>query len=213
MEPKKLIVFDLDGTLTPESTWMRFSELLGISKQEDMTLFESYANGVITYDEWTSKLVGLYRIGGNPVRREDVERLACSVPFRDGATDIVSRFRAHGFAVLILSGSLDEIVRHAALRLGADAWLACSRCVFDAAGVLRDIESSGDEGPAKFKLLSAFCEENGFALDSAVCVGDSENDADIFRHAIGVQLGDAHELQHVSRARIGVLNELAGLLP
>ena len=212
MKIRKLVVFDLDGTLTPRSTWADFNALLGITPQEDMMLFESYANGIITYDEWISKLVDLYKQGGSPVSEAAIEKLACEIPFREGAAELVASLKEKGYDILLLSGSVDAITKHIALRLGIDAWRACSVLEFDATRMLKDIRSIGDEGPAKLALLSAYCAEHGYAMDEVTSIGDGRNDLEIFQHTAGIMLGNSHHLQQAAWKQADTLAAIDELL-
>jgi phosphoserine phosphatase len=45
---KKLVVFDLDGTLIEGNTWLSFNLALGLSHQEDAGLFLQYQAGTIS---------------------------------------------------------------------------------------------------------------------------------------------------------------------
>jgi phosphoserine phosphatase len=61
--PKKLICFDLDGTLT-ENTWELFNARLGISLEGDVRLFKEYVKGTLPYKEWILQLVRMYKENG-----------------------------------------------------------------------------------------------------------------------------------------------------
>ena len=58
---KKIIFFDLDGTLSPTNSWYLFNLAFGMSETEDNTMFDWYKRGIISYDQWDDLIVKIIR--------------------------------------------------------------------------------------------------------------------------------------------------------
>jgi phosphoserine phosphatase len=57
----KLIIFDIDNTLTIDNSWERLNYTAGITEAEDEKLYTDYYNGGITYEAWIAELHRLYK--------------------------------------------------------------------------------------------------------------------------------------------------------
>ena len=75
----KLVVFDVDGTLTEHSSiWWRIHELFGTTEKGKL-YYDQFFAGDITYDQWADLDAGLWK--GKPVSKVLVDvRSAKLVP-------------------------------------------------------------------------------------------------------------------------------------
>ena len=209
--PKKLLCFDLDGTLTPHSTWEAFNTRLGISKEDDQRLFGLYKEGNLDYKDWTKELVRLYK--EHPlVTKEDITEVASSVALHTDVSEVINSAKAKGYHVVILSGAIDVMVQPIAQKLGVEDWFAANKAVFNENNELIDIEDSGHERDAKVFLLKDFCAKNNYELSNVIAVGDGGNDAEIFKVIKGILVGNNKELAPLAWKQINNLSELEVLL-
>lgn len=208
---QKVIFFDLDGTLTPGSTWLDLNLKLGITAEEDRALFDQYKNGTITYQEWTSKGVELHK-DHQPVTKGELIEFFKTISLRDGAQELVNAAKEKGYHTTILSGSVDVIVSTIAERLGLHGWLSCAKAVFDDQEVLTDIVSEGDEAPAKLKLAERYVAEHGFDLKDSISIEDGGNGVELFKHAKGVLVGNNKDLAPLAWKQVENLSEINELL-
>lgn len=204
---QKLICFDLDGTLSPHSSWELLNAKLGITPEQDQELFDQYKAGTLTYEEWTPALVRIYK-ENNPVKRDELRALAESVVLREEARQCIVDAKSKGYDVLLMSGSVDVIVEGLAKRLGIPEWLACSKGEFNENEELIDILSMGDEGPAKLKLLQEYCDQKQIAMNDVITVGDGGNEREIFQVTKGILLGDNKELIPFAWKQVENLSEV-----
>ena len=104
--PKKLLCFDLDGTLTPFSTWEAFNARLGISPEDDMRLFNLYKEGNLDYKDWIVELLKLYKENG-VVTKKDIDGVADDIVARPDAQQAIDDAKAKGYQVIIISSVLN----------------------------------------------------------------------------------------------------------
>ena len=210
---KPLICFDLDGTLTKESTWKLLNLRLGITQEQDSQLFHQYlAGGVLNYKEWLNQLVALHKSAGKSVPKGEIVALAREMELADYACEIVKEVKDKGYEVLLLSGGVDTIVETAAERLGFTNWRACSKIIYNEQGVFENIETMGDERDAKLSLLEEFCHDKGYTLSQTICIGDGGNELSIFKETKGILVGNNTELRDVAWKQVATLNEITELI-
>jgi phosphoserine phosphatase len=208
---KKLIFIDLDGTLTPHSTWYELNMKLGIAPEEDQVLFERYLKGDLSYNAWIVELVRLHK-EHDPVQQSEIVTLAEAINLQPDAESFISELKEKGYRTVLISGSVDTIVETIATKLGFDAWLACTEAVYDTRGVFSDFVSSGDEGPAKVALARSYCTSNNLDLSQAVVVGDGGNEIDLFKIAKGILVGNSEKLKPLAWKQVQSLSEIPALL-
>jgi HAD superfamily phosphoserine phosphatase-like hydrolase len=208
---KKLIFIDLDGTLTPHSTWYELNMKLGITPEEDQALFGRYLKDDLPYNAWTAELVRLHK-EHDPVQQAEIVAFAETINLRPDAESFISELKEKGYHTVLISGSIDTIVETIARKLGFDAWLACTKAVYDAQGVFSDFISSGDEGPAKVDLSQNYCVTNNFDLSQAFVVGDGGNELDLFKLAKGILIGNNEKLKPLAWKQVESLSEIPALL-
>jgi len=208
---KKLICFDLDGTLTQHSSWEAFNDLLGIMPEDDQRLFGLYKEGNLDYKDWIIELMRLYK-ENNAVTKHDIELMAENIALRPEAQAAVDAAKAKGYHVIMLSGSIDVVARNVAERLAIAEWFTPNKAVFNEHDELIDIEQMGHERDAKILLLQEFCLKNDYELSEVIAVGDGGNDMGIFKVAKGVLLGKNKELASLAWKQIQNLSELEALL-
>lgn len=205
---KKALILDLDGTVTPHSTWVALNTAFGITPEQDETLFEQYRQGLLPYLEWTKQLVEIYRSNNSPLTKKQLIQLADDIELHKDAKDFVQAAKDKNYKVILVSGSVDVIVERIAERLNSDDWLSCSKVVFEE-DVLIDLVSMGDEGPAKIKLI----QEAGIELsEDTISVGDGGNEKELFEIIKGILIGNNQTLLPLAWKRVDSLTEAADLL-
>jgi phosphoserine phosphatase len=208
---QKTIFFDLDDTLTPQSTWLELNMKLDITAEEDQALFDRYLKDELAYKDWTKELVAIHKSHGSITLPEIIE-LAENINLRPDAVATVLALREKGYRVILLSGSVDTIVGTIAMGLGIEDWFACSTLVFDDNNVLIDIESIGDEADAKLKLAHDYIDAKNIDLEDCYAVGDGGNDIELFKVMKGIAFGDHKVLNEVAWKQVQNLSEVVALI-
>ena len=57
----KAVVFDIDGTLTPQVSWTAFTKDIGGSVVEHLAIYEDTLNGKLGLDDSKRKLLEMWR--------------------------------------------------------------------------------------------------------------------------------------------------------
>ena len=112
----KLVVFDVDGTLTSHaSIWWRLHEHFN-TEEEGRVFYDQYFSGEISYNEWADLDAGLWK--GQSL--DEVMKVVDATELVPGAIETVANLKEHGIHVAILSGGLDIMAENVARRLGIE---------------------------------------------------------------------------------------------
>jgi phosphoserine phosphatase len=205
---KKLVCFDLDGTLTAQSTWELFNDCLGIREEDDQRLFGLYKEGNLDYAEWIAELVRLYNQNNKPVTKNAILAVADAIVLCPHAEEIVSDAKAKGYRIILIAGSIDIMAATLAKKVGIEEWYTTNKAVFNDNNELVGIAETGHERDAKLSLLQEYCLKNDYKLSEVIAVGDGGNDMEIFKAAKGVLIGNNKELTLLAWQHITDLLEL-----
>jgi len=177
---KKLVVFDMDGTLITGNTWEDFNAALGVTDEQDLSLYKAFQNNVITYKEWLDELQALYKLETNKHSKSQVLEYLTQYELVTGTVEAVQELNKAGHDTLLLTGSFQMTANAVAFELGINEALATTRCRFDDEGYLSHLESAGNERQAKVTILMTYCDEHDIDLADCVVVGDGGNMLGLF---------------------------------
>lgn len=208
---QKVIFFDLDGTLTPESSWYLLNMRLGITPAEDKELFDKYLKESIQYNDWIKELFRIHKSRGS-ITRDELVSFIETIELRPDALSTISQLQQKGFTIVLVSGSVDLVVDIMAKRLGIREWLACSRLVFDEQEILSEIISTGDEADSKYGLAMKYLSEHSLTTDDAIAVGDGGNEWELFKAMKGILLGSNEKLRPLAWKQVDTLSEIVNLI-
>ena len=180
MSNKKLVVFDMDGTLITGNTWEDFNTALGVTKEQDWDLYSAFSKDEITYDEWLEALKSLYNLTKNKHSKENVLEYLTQYTLAPEAKAALDAIHAAGHQTLLLSGSFQMTADAVAFELGIHDAIATTKCVFDQEGFLTDLHSAGDEQHAKVRHLQEYCTQHNVELSNCTVIGDGPNDIPLF---------------------------------
>jgi phosphoserine phosphatase len=180
MSEIKLICFDLDRTLITNNSWYDFNLAMGVTPEEDQKLYDEYFQGKISYEVWTSELLRLFQ-RNKKTSRSEIIKILSKYNYADGAIEIVRLAASKGYKVALISGSVDILVDLVSKDLGIELAGATNTLVFDNEDNLMDIKCLGDDKYAKVAILDDFCRKLGIDITECVCVGDGDNDIELFK--------------------------------
>jgi phosphoserine phosphatase len=116
----RLVVFDLDGTLTPvDSLWRFLHEEFGTWSKGKVAA-QSYRQGRISYKEWAETDAKNWAGSSLSKINEALER----IPYRKGAREVFRVLRENNVRTAIISAGLSLLADKAAKELGADLTLS-----------------------------------------------------------------------------------------
>jgi phosphoserine phosphatase len=112
----RLVIFDLDGTLTPvDSLWRYLHEAFGTWDRGKIAALK-YRRGEISYKEWAETDAGNWAGASLSQVTNMLER----IPYREGAREVFDELRRRQVRTAILSAGLSILTDKAAKELGAD---------------------------------------------------------------------------------------------
>ena len=209
---QKVIFFDLDGTLTPDSTWFFLNQRLGITAEEDHALFQDYLENKTDYRGWMAALVSMYK-SKTLVTKDGLITFAQGIELRPESQSAINDAKSKGYTVAIISGALDIVVSTIAEKLGIDTWFAKTTAVFNESGEFVDMETTTEgERDGKLHLVEAYCVANGIDIKEVICVEDGGNGLELFKHAKGILLGGNAELKPFAWKQVENLSEIVSII-
>ena len=88
---KKIIAFDVDGTLTGIQSWTKLTEDLGASVSEHMTIYNKLRNNEISYLTAKEQLMQEWKNTGK-LNRDHLLKIFASWPIKKEALDRYNRY-------------------------------------------------------------------------------------------------------------------------
>ena len=182
-----LVVFDLDGTLTPQSSvWEHIHKALGTWDGRGETHLNDWLAGKIEYAEFAR--VDALEWKGTPVG--EIRRVVAEISVLPGAKEGVDFLKARGDTVAIVSSGLDVLAGRVADELGVEKHYA-NKLKIDKDGlvtgevkIMVPAERPGEHLPnGKGKILRDIQDATSIDLDETIAVGDSDSDIPMFLRA------------------------------
>ncbi len=180
MQKIKLICFDLDDTITEENSWYKLNLALGMTSIEDNFLYKKYHTGAISYEDWIAELLKFYKSKGQANLKNITDTIS-SYSYRTGVKEIIEYLKGKGYTIALISGSFNIMVDLVAKDLDIKLAGATNIFVFDTKDNLENIVSLGKDSVARLNILEDFCLKLGINIDECVCIGDGDNDIDLFK--------------------------------
>lgn len=210
LSDKKLVVFDMDGTLITNNTWFDFNLAMGVSAEEDEDLYQQYTAGTLTYADWVTALNTHY--ARYPRRgREVVEAtLTSSLHFREGAPELIAYLHKKGYQTAIITGSFTVTAHAAAAALGIMHALGNATCHYNNEQHFTHISVRGEERMVKVDMLGELCSQLSLTPHDCVAIGDGGNDLDLFA-ATGAGITFETSSERVKTAAVTTIAQLTDI--
>ncbi len=168
MKRLRLVVFDVDGTLTKVvSSWQFLHEKLG-TWNKGKQYSERFFQGAITYEDWARLDASLWR----GLKIERVRQIVGSIPYTYGARDVITTLRRNGFKVVLLSAGLSLVTERIEREIGVDDSLANELKVENGllTGEVKVNVSVDNKDTVLLRILKKF----NLGMDECAAVGDDE---------------------------------------
>ncbi len=180
MKEIKAVVFDIDGTVTPNAnSWLDMTRDLGASVEEHLILYQAFNKGRISYEDSKRELLKLWRDTGRATRSQ-MEGIFMSWPILPEAEELISFLRDKGLHVAFITGSMGMYAEIIAKKFSVLDYHATGELVFDDAGDLVDFQFPPDGKDHKFEQLLTFCDNKSIIPQNVIALGDGMNDLEIF---------------------------------
>ncbi len=173
----KLVVFDMDGTLTKEpNSWGLIHSKLGV-KDDAKKNAELFFSKAIDYARWAELDINLWIKKGVSYQKlkSIVEN---NVEPVDGAKETISALKSHNIRTLVISSGLTLICNYFKKVLNYDDYVA-NKLVFDDDLKLKGIEVR--VGFNKDIILQNYIKDHDIPLECVASIGDNINDIGLFK--------------------------------
>jgi len=195
---KKVIVFDLDGTLIEQEVIDELAKAAGVG-EEVKKITKMAMEGKINYLEALKARVRLLK--GLPV--SVLEKIKSSVIINPGVKELTLKLKELGFKIGIITGSFDFISNHIGKLIGAD-YVFCNKLIIDDGYLTGEVEGEITSPEAKLNAIKKIAKELGIGLESCVAIGDGANDLFMIEN-VGLGIGYKPKLIVKERAH-GLIN-------
>jgi len=212
---KKIICFDVNGTLIDQSSWEIFTSGEEKAEQELKDLFNNYYNNKISLKDFWEKMALVLKATGNANMEyicnhsEDINTL------KDGAEDLINYLKDKGYKIYLISCSIDIYLEKLTQKLKLDGFYAGTKFLFNEEGDLLSIESDCLKNKNfKEEKIREIAKENNAEIEEIVFVGDGKNDIGAFKMTKkGIAIdSNVEELRNIAWRNIKKLNEIKDIL-
>lgn len=167
----KLIIFDIDGTITRHiSSWRYIHEKLGLWQKRAFCYQEQFFAGKITYRKFC--LLDAAHWKGMP--EKEIRKIFESVRYSRNAASSIRKLKKAGFKLAAISTGLQFMPERIMRELKFD--YALSNRLLARNGKLTGGVKINIEHGAKDKILRTIFSRFGARPHQVICVGDSEGD-------------------------------------
>jgi phosphoserine phosphatase len=211
----KAVVFDIDGTLTRDISWNRFTIGLGGSVERHDEIYGMWKKGELTLTESNKLCLENWSKEGK-ANKKDIEDILKAIPIREDAKETVQYLEEKGYKICMITGSFDMYAEIVGQELGISEWYAISKLVWDSKDNLIDVETVTKDKERKVEFFNEFCKRNSLKPEECVAVGDSSNDILLFQitgNGVAVRTEfEAKELEAIAWKVVNNLIELKNIL-
>ena len=177
---KKVICFDIDGTLLEGNSWLVLTKSLNCSVEKHIELYEDTVSGRRPFEECERELVKLYRNSGKATK-ENIRHIYSSLTLRKESREVFDYLREKGFLIYLVSGSHKFFVESVARQLNPDGYYSNAELVFDKNDIVSKIDQHiYVQGEIKVEQAREIAKMNDISIKDIYFVGDGENDIDVF---------------------------------
>ena len=166
----RLVVFDLDGTLTPvDSLWRYLHNAFG-TWERGRVAAQRYRNGEISYTEWAEADARCW----TGISIDALSQVIGKIPYRNGVRQVFDQLKRNSIKTAIVSAGLSVLADKSARELEADFVEANDLEVNEGAltGGIRVKVSVSDKG----SVIREIAERALVRVEEVAVVGDRAND-------------------------------------
>jgi phosphoserine phosphatase len=204
--PKRLIVFDVDGTLIDAEMIDELAQAAGVGgKVSEIT--SRAMNGEIEFKEALKERVRLLKGLDASILESIVENLDVT----PGAEELITSLKALGYKVALISGGFIQFVERIKEKLGID-YVYANTLVIEDGKLTGELVEPIIDAERKAELMREIAEKENLLMEQIVAVGDGANDRFMLQNSgLGIALYPKEVLQKVAAGVITKEN-LAGIL-
>jgi phosphoserine phosphatase len=179
---KRIIVFDLDGTLIEQEIIEELAKAAGVGKEVKRITTLAMEGRMLFLDALKARV---QLLKGLPVNR--MERIKHTIKILPSVKDLVRQLKEIGFVVGIVTGSFDFFANYVGESIGAD-YIFSNRLIIRDGVLTGEVEGEMIGPEAKLQAIKKISDEKGVGLDACVAVGDGANDLFMIEN-VGLGIG------------------------
>jgi len=204
--PKRLIVFDVDGTLIDAEMIDELAKAAGVGgKVSEIT--SRAMNGEIEFKQALKERVNLLKGLPATVLDSIVENLDVT----PGAEELIIALKALGYKIALISGGFTQFVEKIKEKLSID-YVYANKLVIEDGKLTGEVVEPIIDAERKAELMSEIAEKENLLMEQVVAVGDGANDRFMLQNSgLGIALYPKDVLQKVASGVI-TKDNLAGIL-
>jgi phosphoserine phosphatase len=204
--PKRLIVFDVDGTLIDAEVIDELAGVAGVGeKVKEIT--SKAMNGEIEFKQALKERVKLLK--GLSV--EVLDSIAENLEVTPGAEELIIALKALGYKIALISGGFTQFVEKIKEKLGID-YVYANKLVIEDGQLSGKVVEPIIDAKRKAELMKEIAKKENLLMEQVVAVGDGANDRFMLQNSgLGIALYPKAVLQKVASGTITKEN-LAGIL-
>ncbi|KON30043.1 hypothetical protein AC477_05280 [miscellaneous Crenarchaeota group-1 archaeon SG8-32-1] len=204
--PKRLIVFDVDGTLIDAEMIDELAKAAGVGiKVSEIT--SRAMNGEIDFKQALTERVHLLKGLDIKILDSIVENLDVT----PGAEELIIALKALGYKIALISGGFIQFVEKIKQKLGID-YVYANKLVIKDGKLTGEVVEPIIDAERKADLMREIAEKENLLMEQVVAVGDGANDRFMLENSgLGIALYPKAVLQKVASGVI-TKDNLAGIL-
>ncbi|OGP91405.1 MAG: hypothetical protein A2156_12190 [Deltaproteobacteria bacterium RBG_16_48_10] len=178
----KLVIFDLDGTLTQErSIWEYIHKKLGKWYGFAENYQKQFLAGKISYNQFCELDARVWK----GMRVEDVREIAKAVPFHSGIDELIHYLKRKGLKLTLVSSGLSILSNWVHERYGFD--YSISNDLLHEDGILTGKVKIQVHYDQKAEWVKRILKQFGVTPERSIAIGDSVGDLGMFQ-AVGFSI-------------------------
>ena len=209
----KAIIFDIDGTLHADISWLKLTEGLGASVEKHMEIFDNYLENKISYKIAKVSLIKLWQKTGNANKKYMADMFA-SWNLKPDAHATIDYLK-NKYKVILISGSVDLYVQVVANKLGVKDWRANTTLDWDVKGNLTNFHYIRNQAAKKVNQFIKIKKSMKLKNDNFAVIGDGDSDVALFEKikcSVMVEKEKAHpELEVLAYKKVNDLSDLKSM--
>ncbi|MFC1486793.1 phosphoserine phosphatase SerB [Thermoproteota archaeon] len=204
--PKRLIVFDVDGTLIDTEMIDELAKVAGVGgKVSEIT--SRAMNGEIEFKQALKERVQLLK----GLNVEILDSIVENLDVTPGAEELIFALKALGYKIALISGGFTQFVEKIKEKLGID-YVYANKLVIVDGKLTGEVEEPIIDAERKAELMREVAEKENLLMEQVVAVGDGANDRFMLKNSgLGIALYPKAVLQKVASGVI-TKDNLAGIL-
>jgi HAD superfamily phosphoserine phosphatase-like hydrolase len=137
---KKIICFDVSGTLVDQNSWDIFTSSEEIEKKLK-DIFDDYNNNKIPLRDFWDQVALVFKSTGNVNIEYIRNHFDDANVLKEGAEDLINYLKEKGYKIYLISCSIDIYLEELTRKLKLDGFFAGTKFIFDENGELLSIEN------------------------------------------------------------------------